>query len=96
MAKATSDPKAEQNLRTIEERWTKALTDAGWTAIPQVFLTHQRRLGLDPLDLNILLQLAKHWWDPGNPPFPSTATSRGFRGATRTAAAGRTCTASTA
>jgi DNA-binding transcriptional regulator YhcF (GntR family) len=31
-------------------------------------------LGLDPLDVNILLQLADHWWERDNLPFPSKKT----------------------
>jgi len=67
-------PKAGQGnpqVQKIEKRWGKQLTEAGWTAIPSVLLSHQHRLGLDPLNLNIILQIIKHWWEPGNPPFPS-------------------------
>ncbi len=39
--------------------------DAGWTAIPSIILDKQHALGLDPIDVNILLQLAKHWWFNG-------------------------------
>lgn len=31
-------------------------------------------LGLDPLDLNILLQIADHGWEPENHPYPSKRT----------------------
>jgi DNA-binding transcriptional regulator YhcF (GntR family) len=58
-------------LRQNEAKWTRIMMDAGWTAIPSIILEHQKALGLDPLDLNILLQLAKHWWQANNPPHPS-------------------------
>jgi predicted transcriptional regulator len=29
---------------------------------------------LDPLDLNIILQFANHWWEPENHPFPAKGT----------------------
>ena len=32
------------------------------------------RLGLDAIDVNILLHLAKHWWYRDNPPHPSKAS----------------------
>jgi DNA-binding Lrp family transcriptional regulator len=51
----------------------KELTEAGWTAIPNVIFQRQRALGLDSVDINILLQLAAYWWTPGNHPFPSKA-----------------------
>jgi hypothetical protein len=52
----------ERVLRRNEEKWTAPLMDAGWTAIPSIILDKQHALGLDPVDVNILLQLAKHWW----------------------------------
>ncbi|MHB8420696.1 MAG: helix-turn-helix domain-containing protein [Myxococcales bacterium] len=58
-------------LSRNEQKWGHELMAAGWTAIPSVILDRQRALGLDSVDLNILLQLAKHWWDAGNPPYPS-------------------------
>ena len=61
-------------VKVIEDRWTKALTDAGWTAIPNVVLDKQAALGLEPMDVNIILQIAKYWWSPESPPFPSVGT----------------------
>ena len=60
--------------KAIEERWTKPLTDAGWTALPNVILDKQVALGLEAMDLNILLQMIKFWWRPGSEPFPSVKT----------------------
>ena len=59
------------NVRAIEEKWTSTLIKAGWTAIPQVFLDRQKALGLDAIDLNIILHIVKHWWNKNQPPFPS-------------------------
>jgi hypothetical protein len=64
----------ERVLRRNEEKWTAPLMDAGWTAIPSIILDKQHALGLDPVDVNILLQLAKHWWFTENLPHPSKAT----------------------
>ena len=47
---------------------------AGWVALPAVILEKQDALGLEPMDLNIILQIAKHWWDATNLPHPSKAT----------------------
>ena len=62
------------DLGRLEHRWGKSLIDAGWVAFPSVFLQRQQALGLDPLDVNILLQLADHWWERDNLPFPSKKT----------------------
>ena len=48
--------------------------EAGWTALPSIILEKQQALGLDAIDVNILLQLARHWWYAENPPYPSKAT----------------------
>jgi len=68
--------KAEQTvgLKRNEEKWTATLMQAGWTVIPTIILEKQHALGLDPIDVNILLQLAKYWWYSDNPPHPSKRT----------------------
>ena len=63
----------ERVLKRNEEKWTAPLMDAGWTALPSIILEKQHALGLDPIDVNILLQLAKHWWYNDNLPHPSKA-----------------------
>lgn len=63
-----------QTLKTNEEKWTKTLMDAGWIGFPAVIVERQLVLGLDALDLNILLHLANRWWTKDNKPFPSKKT----------------------
>ena len=63
-----------QRLQRNAKKWTRTLMDAGWTVLPSVILEKQRALGLDPTDVNILLQLARYWWFSENPPHPSKAT----------------------
>lgn len=58
----------------MAKKWSKPLADAGWTAIPTVIFERQHALGLDPLDINIILHLAGYWWKAGNAPHPSKAT----------------------
>jgi len=76
MANATAVQKAEQQkrLRINEEKWTKTLMDVGWTALPSILLDKQHALGIDSIDLNILLQLAKYWWKRDDLPYPSKET----------------------
>ena len=68
--------KAEQQsrLQRNEEKWSPRLMEAGWTVLPSIILEKQHALGLDPIDVNILLQLARHWWYADNPPHPSKAS----------------------
>jgi|GEM_PF-6724537 len=63
MAKKENPPK----LKTNEQKWGKENIDAGWTLIPNALLVHQSTLGLTPMDLNIILQIARYWWEPNNP-----------------------------
>ena len=66
-------PRKEKDKRIYrnERKWSKALMDAGWTVIPSVILERQCALGLGAADINIILQLARHWWSSDNPPHPS-------------------------
>jgi DNA-binding transcriptional regulator YhcF (GntR family) len=57
--------------RKIEQKWGPDLAASGWTGIPNVLFQRQKALGLTPLDVNIILQLAAYWWEPSNLPHPS-------------------------
>ena len=79
-------PAAAAQLKLLERRWTAPLVKAGWTALPSVVLEKQVVLGLLPIDVNILMQIAKHWWGTESaPPFPaidSIAAAIGVTGRT--------------
>jgi len=62
------------DLSTNEKKWTKPLMDAGWTALPSVIIENQKQLGLNPLDLNIIVYLASKWWTAEGKPYPSKGT----------------------
>ncbi len=64
----------KQELRRNEEKWTPTLMAAGWTVIPSVILDRQNALGLDAVDVNIIMHLLRHWWYPDKPPFPTKRT----------------------
>jgi len=61
----------QEQLKQNEKKWTQTLMKAGWTVFPSVILDRQQAFGLDALDINILLHLAKYWWYSDNPPHPS-------------------------
>ena len=60
-----------QPLKVNERKWGKPLMDAGYTIFPSTILERQQALGLEPTDVNILLHLARHWWEKDNAPHPS-------------------------
>ncbi|MCG8505789.1 MAG: helix-turn-helix domain-containing protein [Sphingomonadales bacterium] len=65
---------AAQQLRVNEAKWSKQLWRAGWTALPNVIFERQQALGLDPMDINIILHIASYWWKPEGKPHPSKVT----------------------
>ena len=77
MAKKTptaTAKKIREQLLVNERKWSKTLMDAGWTAFPSVILERQKALGLDAMDLNIILHLASHWWTKDRKPYPAKKT----------------------
>jgi DNA-binding transcriptional regulator YhcF (GntR family) len=75
MTKNTAPNKTEAaQLRTNERKWSKPLMAAGWNVIPNIIIEKQQALGLDALDMNIILHLSHYWWQPDNVPHPSVAT----------------------
>jgi DNA-binding transcriptional regulator YhcF (GntR family) len=66
--------KKVQALKQLEEKWGKPLIAAGWVALPQIILEKQRALDLSSLDINIILHIAKYWWDADKLPHPSKNT----------------------
>lgn len=69
-----AEPTTAREVRVNEKKWSKTLMDAGWTALPSVIIERQKVLGLDALDMNIILHLANYWWTRDNKPHPSKRT----------------------
>jgi Helix-turn-helix domain len=65
---------AADQLRVNEKKWTPALIKAGWTLLPNVIFERQQAIGLDALDINILLHIASYWWSDSGKPHPSKVT----------------------
>jgi helix-turn-helix protein len=63
-------PKAEKVPSSTERIWGKAVRNYGYTGVPSILIQGQRRLGVTPLQMNILLQLLDYFFDPTRHPFP--------------------------
>jgi len=61
-------------LKVNEKKWTPTLMKAGWTVLPNVLFERQQALGLDAIDINIILHIASYWWTREGKPHPSKAT----------------------
>jgi DNA-binding transcriptional regulator YhcF (GntR family) len=73
MARAGVNAAEVETLRRNEAKWSKPLIDAGWNAIPSIIIEKQEALGLDALDMNIIVHLSNYWWHADNLPCPSVA-----------------------
>ena len=60
-----------ETLRKNEAKWSKPLMAAGWNAIPSIIIEKQEALGLDAIDMNIIVHLSSYWWTADNLPHPS-------------------------
>jgi hypothetical protein len=70
MAKAAK--KAGRSLlrkTPITDKWGSALA-GGWQVIPNVLVRAQTHLGLDAVDVVVLVNMNMHWWQKGDFPFP--------------------------
>lgn len=55
-------------------KWGAPVMKLGFCIIPSILLQAQQRLGLNPTQLAVLLQLVDHWWHADTNPYPSKAT----------------------
>jgi len=63
-----------KKLSRSEAKWTPAVMSAGFTIMPNVFFERSQALGLEPLDICIILVISSFWWDAVNKPRPSKKT----------------------
>lgn len=66
-----SDTKVDSEFK---KKWGAQTYSLGWAGIPNVLIERQQTLGIDSVDMNILLILIKHWWEKSNNPYPSKKT----------------------
>jgi hypothetical protein len=55
--------------RSYADRWSASVMKLGYTPLPNLLLHGQAKLRLTPMQLNVLLQLAGHWWEADKAPF---------------------------
>jgi DNA-binding transcriptional regulator YhcF (GntR family) len=58
-------------ISSQEAIWGKAVLSHGYTGIPSILIQAQVRLGLNPVKMNIIVQLLDYWREPTRRPFPS-------------------------
>ncbi|HEY1189423.1 MAG TPA: helix-turn-helix domain-containing protein [Gemmata sp.] len=61
-------------LKESVKMWGKPVLSAGFTILPSTLLLKQKQLGLDAVDVNILLHLLVTWWKKDQLPHLSKKT----------------------
>jgi hypothetical protein len=73
-------PKSTQFVAENTRKWGRDLVEAGWIFLPSTLVLKRDELGMDSVDLNILLVLLQYWWKADGLPFPTKQTIAGFVG----------------
>ncbi len=70
-AEVISFPKSPgKKMSSTEKIWGKAVYGHGYAGIPSILIQAQRRLGINPMQMNIIIQLLDYWFEPSRKPFP--------------------------
>ena len=62
---------AGKTVSSTEKIWGKAVYAHGYTGVPSILIQAQRRLGINPTQMNIIVQLLDYWYEPSRKPFPT-------------------------
>ena len=68
------DQSLPEGKSTLDKKWGKATMDANYTVIPSALIRGQARLGIDAMELAVLVHLLDHWWQADQMPWPSKKT----------------------
>ncbi len=66
--------KGQEDQTAFTRRWGKKVADHGYTMVPTALFRMQARLGLNPSQFLVLLQLLSHWFKDDSLPWPSKDT----------------------
>lgn len=62
-------PKADTR-KASEKKYGKPVMDLGFCIVPSLLMQAQARLGINPVQFNIIMHLADIWWDVAQRPWP--------------------------
>ncbi len=62
-------PKADTR-KASEKKYGKPVMDLGFCIVPSLLMQAQARLGINPVQFNIIMHLADIWWDAAHRPWP--------------------------
>jgi hypothetical protein len=64
-------PLTKKARRRAEDKWSSTVMKFGYTPIPNLLLRAQGKLKITPMQLNVIVQLAEHWWEADKDPYPA-------------------------
>ena len=70
-------PVPGKTVKESERIWGKDVMEQRFVILPKLLLRAQALLGLDAIQLNVLLHLIEHWWHAERQPYPSKKTIAG-------------------
>jgi hypothetical protein len=62
---------ASKKASSTERIWGKAVYKHGYTGIPSILIQAQKRLGINAMQMNIIVQLLDYFFEPSRKPFPT-------------------------
>lgn len=62
-------PKSDTR-KASERKYGKPVMDLGFCIVPSLLMQAQARLGINPVQFNIIMHLADIWWDASQRPWP--------------------------
>ena len=60
--------------KSSEKKFGKPVMDVGFCITPSLLMKAQARIGLNPVQFNIVMQLLDQWWAAERRPWPAKAT----------------------
>ena len=57
--------------KASERKFGKPVMGLGFCIVPSLLMWAQARLGINPVQFNIVMQFADMWWDPERKPWPT-------------------------
>ena len=61
---------ASRATRESDKKWGNRVMGLGYCIVPSLLFRAQQRLGLNPTQLAVLVQLCDHWWHSDRKPYP--------------------------
>ncbi len=62
---------ASKKASSTERIWGKAVYKHGYAGIPSILIQAQQRLGINSMQMNIIVQLLDYFYEPSRKPFPT-------------------------